>query len=386
MARYNTVTPALATTTTATLTTPSAGLFTKFTGTAPYTVTIPNPVLYTGQSQTFYNATSGTVTVSTPSGVITGPGGGGAATFAVPTQTVIILTSDGTNYILTDNLGGVLTATSGTFTGALTASPANANVAFSPTGTGTVTISPAGALTVNPTTASTINNCSIGASTRSTGAFTTLDANSTVGLSGSNATITISPTGTGTVTINPASNLTMSPGGALTINPTGASTINNCSIGASTRSTGAFTTLAANNTVSLTLGTDASSSSSGGTLTVTGGAAISAKLFVGGVAQFDSNIVGVKNYNIQTGAATLADYDNYYLVIATSSFTVNLPATSTNGRTIVIADGGNMSTYPITIGRNTKTIAGLSEDLIMNLSGSKVELVYYGGDWKMFAL
>ena len=63
MARYNTVTPTLTTTTNTTITTPSAGLFTKFTGTAPYTVTLPNPVLYVGESQTFYNATSGTVTV-----------------------------------------------------------------------------------------------------------------------------------------------------------------------------------------------------------------------------------------------------------------------------------------------------------------------------------
>jgi hypothetical protein len=50
--------------------------------------------------------------------------------------------------------------------------PANAAVAISPTGTGTVAISPAGALTINPTTASTINNMSIGATTALTGRFT----------------------------------------------------------------------------------------------------------------------------------------------------------------------------------------------------------------------
>lgn len=49
---------------------------------------------------------------------------------------------------------------------AVTLSPANANVVLSPTGTGVVTIAPA--------TAGTINNCSIGATTRSTGAFTAL--------------------------------------------------------------------------------------------------------------------------------------------------------------------------------------------------------------------
>ena len=57
MARYNTVLSATTTTTTAAVDTPSAGIFTKFTGTAPYTVTIGDPTMYSGGSQTFYNAT-----------------------------------------------------------------------------------------------------------------------------------------------------------------------------------------------------------------------------------------------------------------------------------------------------------------------------------------
>jgi hypothetical protein len=57
---------------------------------------------------------------------------------------------------------------------AITINPANAAVAISPTGTGTVAISPAGALTINPTAASTINNTSIGATTASTGRFTSV--------------------------------------------------------------------------------------------------------------------------------------------------------------------------------------------------------------------
>lgn len=387
MPRYNTVNPTLSTTTNTSLGTPASGLFTKFTGTAPYTVTLANPILFLGQMQTFYNATSGTVTVSTPSGVITGPGGGGAATFGVVTGTVIQLVSDGINYILVDNLGGALTATSGnfsgtaTFTSTISGSPANANVTFSPTGTGTVTISPAGALTVAPSTASTINNCSIGATTRSTGAFTTLDANSTVGLSGNNAAITISPTGTGTVAISPV--------GALTINPTAASTINNCSIGASTRGSGAFTTLTANAAVTLTQNTGSTGTTSG-TLVVTGGVGISERLYVGGLATFSGGVSGVNipgiAYTVVTSGQTLGDDNGTYLVIATSSFTVNLPATSTNGRSVIIADGGNMSSFPITVGRNTRNIAGLAEDMIMNLAGSKAEFVYYAGDWKMFAL
>ena len=83
--------------------------------------------------------------------------------------------------------------------------------------------------------ATSLENTPIGTVTRAAGNFTTLDANSTVGLSPANATVTISPTGTGTVTISPV--------GGLTINPTTLGTVNNVSIGATTASTGRFTTL-----------------------------------------------------------------------------------------------------------------------------------------------
>jgi hypothetical protein len=66
--------------------------------------------------------------------------------------------------------------------------PANAAVSISPTGTGTVAISPAGALTINPTTASTMNNVAIGGTTALAGTFTTLRVNSTISLAGSTGT------------------------------------------------------------------------------------------------------------------------------------------------------------------------------------------------------
>lgn len=59
---------------------------------------------------------------------------------------------------------------------AININPANAAVAISPTGTGTVAISPAGALTVNPTAASTMNNVAIGGTTAAAGKFTALEA------------------------------------------------------------------------------------------------------------------------------------------------------------------------------------------------------------------
>jgi hypothetical protein len=78
--------------------------------------------------------------------------------------------------------------------------PANAAVNISPTGTGTVAISPAGALTINPTTASSINNTSVGATTASTGRFTSVTAttgNVIIGTSGQGVDFSATP-GTGT--------------------------------------------------------------------------------------------------------------------------------------------------------------------------------------------
>jgi hypothetical protein len=95
-------------------------------------------------------------------------------------------------------------------------------------------------LTINPSTGTITatkfagaHNGSVGATTPSTGAFTTLSASSTVSLSPSNASVTLSPTGTGTLTVNPAT----------------AGTINNMSIGATTASTGRFTNLTVSGTV-----------------------------------------------------------------------------------------------------------------------------------------
>lgn len=78
---------------------------------------------------------------------------------------------------------------------AININPANAAVAISPTGTGTVT--------VNPATAGTINNMSIGATTALTGRFTSVTAttgNLVIGTSGKGIDFSVTPDGSGTMT------------------------------------------------------------------------------------------------------------------------------------------------------------------------------------------
>jgi hypothetical protein len=97
----------------------------------------------------------------------------------------------GTNFDASGSGGGALRTSSSaavlqwgagggvnlTLDGAFNMNPANATIQISPTGTGT--------LTVNPATAGTMNNMAIGGSTPLAGAFTTLSATSTVSVNGS---------------------------------------------------------------------------------------------------------------------------------------------------------------------------------------------------------
>ena len=104
----------------------------------------------------------------------------------------------------------------------------NANLELRANGTGQVVIS-------DTLTASEIVG-PIGTSTQNTGAFTTLSASQTVTFNPANNNISMQPTGTGTVTINPATS----------------GTLNNMSIGATTPSTGKFTTIEVRDTTTTT--------------------------------------------------------------------------------------------------------------------------------------
>jgi hypothetical protein len=97
----------------------------------------------------------------------------------------------GTNFDAAGSGGGALRTSSGanclqwgggggvnlTLDGAFNMNPANATISIAPTGTGT--------LTVNPATAGTINNMAIGGTTPAAGAFTTLSITSTFSANGS---------------------------------------------------------------------------------------------------------------------------------------------------------------------------------------------------------
>jgi hypothetical protein len=187
MARYNSSSGSTSINGTATISSPFQGAFTNLTGTAPYTVTLPNPALFPGSNQTFYNATAGTVTLSTPSGVFSGTGASGTGTNSIFTGNVLSVTSDGTNYVVISEDGSPLIATTGSFSSDVTITGASATVNIQPS-----------SLTLYPGATGAMDRVAIGVNTRSTGAFTTVAANGQVSLTANTASTT---TGTGTLVV-----------------------------------------------------------------------------------------------------------------------------------------------------------------------------------------
>jgi hypothetical protein len=67
------------------------------------------------------------------------------------------------------------------------------------------------------------------------------------------------------------------------------------------------------------------------------------------------------------------------------TFTITLPSTPSTGSSIEIADGADFYSNNLNVARNGSTIEGLSEDLILDVKGTKVTLIYDGSTWQLFA-
>jgi hypothetical protein len=281
MARYNSALASASITGATTIGSPYSGAFTEFTGTAPYTVTLPNPALYPGTNQTFYNITGGTVTLSTTSGTFNGTGGTGTSTVSVYNGNVVSVTSDGTNYIVISEDGSALVATNATITG---------NVDMSG-GLAAVTINPA-TLTMNPVGTSNMNNVAIGATTKASGAFTTLTANNAVTFTAGTSSTS---TGTGTLVVT---------GGVGVSGTVTAATVNATNVG------GTLTTAAQTNVTSV--GTLSS-------LAVSGNQSVTGTLGIGDSSSYGKltvHINGTTGVDNGPGTATrINDFNNATIVL-----------------------------------------------------------------------
>jgi len=253
-------------------------------------------VLSTDGTNTSWIAAGGTGTVT--SVALTAPSIFSVSGSPITAAGTLALTYSGTALPVANGGSGATTLTGyvkGNGTSAFTASATVPSTDI--TGLGTMSTQNANSVTI---TGGTVNGTTIGATTATTGAFTTLTAstslttptvqatnsgglslknsagttqmsmgagggdnislNVSTNLNGSNAQIDISPTGTGHVHINPTGS------GSIQVNPTSVGTIDNMTIGATTPKNGSFVDFSVTGTTSF----DGSQGTAGQVLTSAG--------------------------------------------------------------------------------------------------------------------
>lgn len=91
-------------------------------------------------------------------------------------------------------------------------------------------------------------------------------------------------------------------------------------------------------------------------------------------------------YSVETSSVTAA-HNNFILTDTTAGpFTVTLPATPSLGDRVGVQDiSTTWGTNALTIARNGSTIDGTAEDLVCDVDGIKLELVYTGTTWTIAA-
>ena len=127
--------------------------------------------------------------------------------------------------------------------------------------------------------------------------------------------------------------------------------------------------VAAINSVTYAVGSD------GNVLTSNGNTWFSSALPASGL----SYVTKSANYTINNNEGVLAN-------TALGAFTVTLPLSPVVGNQVVVADAyGDFGANALTVGRNGSTIANVAEDLIIDINGVSVQMVYTGNTWDVFA-
>ena len=95
---------------------------------------------------------------------------------------------------------------------------------------------------------------------------------------------------------------------------------------------------------------------------------------------------GGLTYIVKTANYTAQDKEGVLANTTGGAFTVTLPATPATGAQVVVADaGGVWGTNNLTVGRNGSTISNVAQDLVCDISGVSVQLVYDGTTWEVYA-
>lgn len=329
MARFNTGARTLVISNTFTLAYAFTGGIITLSGAGSYTVSIASPVSFPGTTQVFYNSTVAPITIATPVGQIRGPGFTAGAFQTIEAGGSMTIVSDGSNYVIVNTEGNIVVGSTATFSGTLTAPTAQGSTANSGTltirSTSSATKAAAGILmTENITSTSTSTGTLV--VTGGVGVGENLNVGGTAIRFTGNAASTGTTSGTLVVTGG------VGVGGAVY-----AGSLQNTPIGNTTRSTGAFTTLTSNSTVTMTGGTSSTSTGSG-QLQVTGGVGISENLWVGGyidAASIQDTPIGTVTRS--SGAFTSLTAN------AAVTLTQNSSSSNTASGTLVVTGGVGIS-------------------------------------------
>jgi len=91
-----------------------------------------------------------------------------------------------------------------------------------------------------------------------------------------------------------------------------------------------------------------------------------------------------KVYTVTDDGITSQNKDGIIADTTGGSFTINLPPSPSVGDFVMIADGGDWSTNPLTVGRNGNQIEDIiNDDLLLDIGQSKAEFVYDGSIWQV---
>jgi hypothetical protein len=100
----------------------------------------------------------------------------------------------------------------------------------------------------------------------------------------------------------------------------------------------------------------------------------------------DLEVSGGLEYVVKTANYTAVDKQGVLADTSGGAFTVTLPETPSTGAQVVVADAGNSwGTNNLTVARNGSTIGGLAENLVCDINGVSVQLVYDGTTWEVYA-
>ena len=92
------------------------------------------------------------------------------------------------------------------------------------------------------------------------------------------------------------------------------------------------------------------------------------------------------SYTTKTSAYTAADKDGILANTSAGAFTVTLPASPATGNQVIIADAADTwGSNNLTIARNGATIEGLAENLVCDINGASIQLIYTGTTWQVYA-